>query len=708
MSTTSVRDLQPTQSRVTDTIPDVILSTEEYYLLTTAVAAAEHRFAVALSCHLTRNPLRRSDALSHVDPPLLITITPRPRFPPQLLSRLLPLALPSTSPTPSPHPPHEAIHFHPAVLPTLQLLVAEFGRTLSIPESVAHVATSLSERSQNPPTEEHIGHVLQPSLWPHLFPFQRKGVTFAIRSASGRVLIADDMGMGKTLQALAIADYYRRTFSAHSQEAPPITFILCPATLRLAWKQAIIRWLPTASLLSVHLVKSPSHFKALMSSNCRAHKDPWDNSLTVSYVICTYDLLPRLADVQPDENTSPQVFSIVIADECHLLKNHTTARTRAALPILLAASTRILISGTPALSKAIDLYPLMKSIFHSSKSPYFSYQQFLDRYCGGSSLSCSISSNVEELHDILSSVMIRRLKDHGEIALPPKYRTLVTVHFQREKLHYISQLLDRTQKISEILSSPHDPQTTPLLRAERETLFTSLYSKTAMVKLRPLLVRILKHLQPSCPIGTQNTDEIEGRNKKVIVFAHHVQILDAVESFINGRGFLYIRIDGTVGLEEREDAVRKFQNDARVRVAILSLQVAGVGLSFTSADVVIFAELSWVPAMLIQAEDRVHRIGRSKPVNIEYLFVSGSLDDTMMSVIQGKQDMISRTVDGCSHLRDNSFINSSSTFSFKERLALSESDIQCALDDCNTEVLATTQDNSNVCSVLTSVVSPKQ
>lgn len=687
---------------MSDTIPDVILSAEEYHLLTTAVAAAEHRFAVALSCHLSRNPLRRSDDLCHAHPPLVITITPRPRFPPQLLSRLLPLALLSSPSAPPPHPSHQPIHFHPAVLPTLQLLATEFGLTLTIPESVAHVATSLSERSQNPPTEEHIAHVLQSSLWPHLFPFQRKGVTFAIRSASGRVLIADDMGMGKTLQALAIADYYRRTFSAHTLETPPTTLILCPATLRLVWKQAIIKWLPTASLLSVHLVKSPSHFKALMSSHSRAHKDPWDNSLTVSYVICTYDLLPRLSDVQLDENTSPHVFSIVIADECHLLKNHTTARTRAALPILLAASTCILISGTPALSRATDLYPLMKSIFHSSKSPYFSYQQFLHRYCGGSDLSCSISSNVEELHDILSSIMIRRLKDHGEIALPPKYRTLVTVHLQRERLHHISQLLDRTQKISEILSSPHDPQTTPLLRAERETLFTSLYSKTAMVKLRPLLVCLMKHLQQSYYIRRQNTDGIEGRNKKVIVFAHHVQVLDAVESFIVERGQLYVRIDGTVGPDERERAVRKFQDEVMVRIAILSLQVAGVGLSFTSADVVIFAELSWVPAMLIQAEDRVHRIGRSEPVTIEYLFVPGSLDDTMMSVIQGKQDMISRTVDGCSHLGDNPSINSSSTFTFKERLTISESDVPWVLGDCTGEMLANTQDNTNICSALTS------
>lgn len=719
MNTSPHPKQQLTRFQTSNTIPDIVLSTEEYQLLTAAVAAAENRFTAALSCHLSLNPLRRSEALCHIHPPLVITITPRPRFPPRLLSLLLPFALPNSLPTPSLHPPHEPIHFHPCLLSTLQHLTAEFGLSLTIPESLAYVAISLSERSQQPPTEDHIAQVLQPSLWPHLFPFQRSGVICAIRSMSGRVLIADDMGMGKTLQALAVADYYRRTLSTRASDPLPTTLILCPATLRSAWKHSLIKWLPTASLLSVHVVKSPTHFKSLITSNSRTLKDPWDNPFLVSYVICTYDLLPRLSNVQLDGNGSSckgcyydsqqQVFSIVIADECHLLRNHTTARTKAAIPIFLRASKCILVSGTPALSRATDLYPLLKSIFHSSKTPYFSYEQFLHRYCSGNALSCTISSNIEELRDILSSIMIRRLKGHGEIELPPKYRTLVTAHLQQESLHLISQLLERTRKLSEILSSPHDPQTTPLLRAERERLFTSLYIRTAMIKLRLLLVRLLKHLQPSCPINTQCTctDKSKCSSKKVIVFAHHVQVLDAVESFVAKKGLLYIRIDGGIGPDEREDAVRRFQDGAQIRVAILSLQVAGVGLSLTSADVVLFGELSWVPAMLIQAEDRVHRIGRSRPVDIEYLSVSGSLDDTMMSVIQGKQDMICKTVEGCGNQGNILWKNSgsSSMFSFNNKLVVTEMDIQCALSDSD-EMCASIQD-CDFRPVAVSVVSPK-
>lgn len=669
-----------------DTIPDLILSTEEYQLLTAAVAAAEQRFPVALTCHLSINPLRRSSTLCHVHPPVVITITPRPRFPPQLLSQLLPLAIPNVLSSSDSHLPHESIHFHPDLLCTLQRITAEFGLALTIPEGLVRVALSLSERSRSPPTEEHIAQVLQSSVWPHLFPFQRTGVTCAIRSMSGRVLIADDMGMGKTLQALAISDYYRR--SAPPQKLQQTTLILCPATLRSVWKLALIRWLPTASHLSVHVVKSPAHFQTLISASDHTHKDPWDNSFQVSYIVCAYDLLPRLQNCRAckilhcddgDGVGNAQVFPIIIADECHLLKNPFAARTKAALPLLIAASTCILVSGTPALSRATDLFPLLKCIFHSTESPYFSYEQFLYRYCGGHASTNRITTNVEELHDILSAIMIRRLKAQMDVVLPPKHRVLISAHLQRESLCQISHLRERAQKISDVLSSPHDPQTAPVLRAERETLFASLYLRTAQVKLRPVLARLMKHLQRGS-IESQGANRDEYRHKKVIVFAHHVQVLDAVECFVVRMGLPFVRVDGSLEPDRREEATTRFQYDATVRVAILSLQIASVGLTLTSADVVLFAELSWVPAMLAQAEDRVHRIGRTEAVYIEYVIVPGSLDDMMMSVLQDKQNMIGKAVDGA---RPGNTLNGNPCcpFSFTDRVVLSETEVQCILSD---------------------------
>ena len=75
-----------------------------------------------------------------------------------------------------------------------------------------------------------------------------------------------------------------------------------------------------------------------------------------------------------------------------------------------------------------------------------------------------------------------------------------------------------------------------------------------------------------------------------------------------------VRIDGKTSQERRPEIVRQFQEDPTIRVAVLSLTACGVGLTLTAASHVIFAELYWVPGIMMQAEDRAHRIGQKSTV----------------------------------------------------------------------------------------------
>ncbi|KAG9461632.1 hypothetical protein GDO78_016183 [Eleutherodactylus coqui] len=98
----------------------------------------------------------------------------------------------------------------------------------------------------------------------------------------------------------------------------------------------------------------------------------------------------------------------------------------------------------------------------------------------------------------------------------------------------------------------------------------------------------------------------------------------------------YIRIDGSVPSAERIHLVHQFQNDPDTRVAILSIQAAGQGLTFTAAAHVVFAELYWDPGHIKQAEDRAHRIGQSSSVHIHYLIAKGTLDTLMWGMLNRK------------------------------------------------------------------------
>lgn len=88
------------------------------------------------------------------------------------------------------------------------------------------------------------------------------------------------------------------------------------------------------------------------------------------------------------------------------------------------------------------------------------------------------------------------------------------------------------------------------------------------------------------------------------------------------------------------------QNDDSIRVAILAIKAAGVGLNLTAAQLVLFAELSWVPGDIKQCEDRAHRIGQKHLVNVQFLLAKESIDDIIWRTIQNKLENVGQVLDG--------------------------------------------------------------
>lgn len=136
----------------------------------------------------------------------------------------------------------------------------------------------------------------------------------------------------------------------------------------------------------------------------------------------------------------------------------------------------------------------------------------------------------------------------------------------------------------------------------------------------------------------------KGLGKKILVFVHHHTVMNAIEAFLREEEVGYIRIDGTVNDKKRAEMVERFQEDDVTIVALLSITACGTGLNLTRANVVLFAELFWSTGGVLQAEDRVHRIGQDGPVKIIYLLCKNSADDTIWKVIQSKHNTIDTVV----------------------------------------------------------------
>lgn len=389
-----------------------------------------------------------------------------------------------------------------------------------------------------------------------LMDFQRDSVNFAI-NRNGRILLADDMGLGKTIQALAIANYYKLEY--------PL-LILAPASLCFSW------------------VESISQFLGENATFVRDRCDLGDKISVMSYSIA----------VNIVESISLVKYGVVICDECHYFKSLTSKRTKLLLPILQKSPRLIMISGTPATSRPLELYPILCAL---DKSLYPSFPVYGNRYCDahkrGLFMDYRGCSNALELSIVIEKAfMIRRLKDQVLSQLPKKFRRQVFLDTKANKINL--------QLKGDFIGENPDAQ----LMIE--------YKEAAMIKKEP----VIKYLE-----------SVLDKNIKCLVFAHHKEMLDGLEDFCKEKQVKYIRIDGGTLQGKRQGFVDQYQKDSNVRIAILSLTAASTGLTLTEGKAVVFAELYWNPGTMLQAEDRIHRIGQVDSVDIHYLVAKNTIDE---------------------------------------------------------------------------------
>ncbi|XP_044222028.1 SWI/SNF-related matrix-associated actin-dependent regulator of chromatin subfamily A-like protein 1 [Thunnus albacares] len=440
---------------------------------------------------------------------------------------------------------------------------------------------------------------IEPKLTCSLMPFQREGVNFAV-SKQGRLLLADDMGLGKTVQAICIAAYYR-------SEWPLL--VVAPSSVRFTWAEAFRRWLPSLTPDSINVVvKAKDHLRSGLVN------------------IISYDLLSRM-----DKQQQGNPFNVLIMDESHFLKNIKTARCKSALPLLKAAKRVILLSGTPAMSRPSELYTQILAV-RPTLFPRF--HDFGIRYCDAKQMTWgwdySGSSNLGELKLLLEEcLMLRRLKSEVLSQLPAKQRKVVTVTIDGINTRTKAALSAAAKE----LAKGHRN------KMEEKAALLVFYNHTAEAKLQAIMEYI--------------TDMLEGGREKFLVFAHHKLVLDHITAELGKKNVSFIRIDGTTPSAERQQLCERFQYSTKTCVAVLSITAANMGLTLHSADLVIFAELFWNPGVLIQAEDRVHRIGQTSNVNIHYLVAKGTADDHLWPMIQEKMNVLEQVGLSESNLSDN-------------------------------------------------------
>lgn len=451
-------------------------------------------------------------------------------------------------------------------------------------------------------------------------PFQRAGIAYA--TARPTTIIGDEMGLGKTIQAIG---------AVNLDPAVSRVLVICPASLRLNWHRELGKWLVRPLSIGIANGKFPE----------------------TEIVVINYDILKKhRAALRAHE------WDMMIVDECHYLKNPKALRTVEVLgkwhsdPAknlpAIPAKRKIYLTGTPIVNRPIELFPVLKS---TGLPEWRNWQYYVTRYCDGRQTrwgwEVNGASNLDKLQEKLrSTVMVRRLKKDVLTDLPAKRRQIIElpangaaaiVKNERSAWDARQDAIIALQTAVELAKASDDKadyeNAVAALRDGVQAAFTEmakLRHETALAKIPYVVEHIASAVESS---------------GKVVLFAHHKDVIAAVQAALEDAGIKSVKLVGDMGAEARQESVDRFQADPTVAVFIGSIHAAGVGITLTAASHVIFAELDWVPGNISQAEDRCHRIGQTEHVLIQHLALEGSLDADMAKMLVEKQDVIDRALD---------------------------------------------------------------
>lgn len=450
-------------------------------------------------------------------------------------------------------------------------------------------------------------------------PYQKAGIAYGV--AHGNCLIADEPGLGKTIQVLGIVN-----------ASPEIKTVLvvCPASLRLNWQREAQKWLAR-----------PTRTQVVVNGKDEVVIQDGENLV----VVVGYEGLVKRLDLQVAR------WDLVVLDEAHLVKNPKAQRTRAAIAAAFLASRKICLTGTPILNRPIELQPLLALL---APGTWGDFWKFAFRYCNAHKEQVSRSktvwnlngsSNLSELQERLrASVMVRRLKADVLKELPAKRRQVVALDLKAKDDPAAQEFVEEMQEAEALLSYAAEAGDEDMVRegTRRQNAAAGKVSFTAMSAYRHKtgLAKV------ASAIDYVNTLR-EGGVDKVIVFAHHHDVISGLvkgfeESLEEGR---VVTITGEMDGTARQAAVDAFQTDDKTKIVVASIMAAGVGLTLTAASTVVFVESDWVPGNLTQAEDRAHRIGQKDMVMVHQLVVPGSLDEYMSRLVTEKQNIADAAMD---------------------------------------------------------------
>ena len=368
----------------------------------------------------------------------------------------------------------------------------------------------------------------------HRPPFEHQKNAIIKLVSNKKYILADDMGLGKTSSAIMAA------INLNLKKV----LIICPASLKVNWKREIENYTKD----TVGIVEGKK----------------WEDG---RYIIINYDILKNFHSLPKDSDKKTTVldskFDLVIIDEAHYVSNGKAQRTKLVNNLTTKIERLWLLSGTPMTSRPMNYYNLLKLVGSRVANNWINYVR---RYCDGKQIFRGYrkiwltfgATNLEELRDKTNDKVLRRLKE-DVLDLPDKIIT--PIHMELKSKVYESEM-------GEYLD---------WRRQNRNRGLSIQLSKLMKVRQIIALEKVTETVQL--------IEQCLQQDKKVIVFTNFTEPLMTLHEKYKKESVI---LNGSMKKESRQESVDRFQNDDKVKVFIGNVKAAGVGITLTAAEVVIF------------------------------------------------------------------------------------------------------------------------
>ena len=442
--------------------------------------------------------------------------------------------------------------------------------------------------------ERKLNREIDYSPYSHREPMKHQKEAIEKLLVNNKFILADDMGLGKTTSSII----------ASLESGAKKILIICPASLKINWKREIENY---------------SDKKVLIVDGKK-----WDSSF--NYFIINYDIIKNYHTIDKEEEIesykliSNEKFDLVIIDEAHYISNSTAQRTKLINNIVTMIPKVWLLTGTPMTSRPINFYNLLKIV----ESPVaLNWQGYVRRYCAGYQFNVggkkiwntNGASNLDELREKTKNIILRRMKndilDLPEKLVSPVFLDLVSTFYNEELEEFIRITKDNKNK---------------------ESISVTI---NRLMKIRQVIA------SEKVPYTCELIDKVLEQGKKVIVFTNFTSSLDMLHEKYKKNS---VTLDGRMSKEKRQQNVDKFQNEDKVKIFISNIKAGGVGITLTSAEVVIMNDLSFVPSDHSQAEDRAYRYGQKNSVLVYYPIFENTIEMIVYNILQKKKNVIEQVM----------------------------------------------------------------